>query len=186
MFIVLESYRSDDPRLVPELEYLEQYTDWLFEVAYIKPENVSKVPLDKINYEEVPEELARACKFTNADMNYRVGIAKNSEIHEELMHNTLEEHNTKPKVYYQMNEDDKRLLTEFYKVEMRLYLNMHYNGLTQQERDRNFEYRKSVEEEISNCKTVNDCRTLMHKKFDCVSSALSNQITERPRIDLHR
>lgn len=164
MFIVIESYDQNDPRLVPEIEFLNQYQDWMFEIAYIKPENVSKVDFSKINYKEVPENIARACRYTNADDQFRLGLIEGSAVHQDLIVQSTEKHSYKPKVYYSMTDKDKKELVEFLKVEMGLFLNHYYsvNGHS--------DFRSTVESEISQADTVEKCRVLMHNRFGVSAS----------------
>lgn len=176
MFIVLESYAGDDPRLVPEIEFLDQYRSWMFDVAYIKPENVSKVPLSSMNYKEVPEIVARSCKFANADINDRVGILKNSEIHQEVLVSSLTEHAYKPKVYYTLTEEDKVHLLEFYKTTIELFVNHYYSQLPADVAEANARYRIDLGFEIAALDSLEAARVFMHTR--CGTSN-SSQLTEK-------
>lgn len=165
MFIVLESYDQNDPRLVPEIEFLNQYADWMFEIAYIKPENVSKVDFSKLNYKEISEDIAKACTFTNADIEYKLGIVEGSIPHQHLIALSTEKHAYKPKVYYRLTDTDKQQLLEFMKIEMNLFLNYYYNLLPANEAAENAEFRKTIEAEVASLTDVQAARVLMHTKF---------------------
>lgn len=172
MFIILEGYASDDTRLVPELEFLEQYNYWHFDVAYIAPENVSKVPLSAINYIEVTEEVARAAKFVKADHNNRLGILAGSEIHDELIHASLEAHVRKPKVYYQLTEEDEANAIRFFKAVMMLEVITHYKNLPLAVAEQNSAFKLSVIKKIEAANTMLDCRYLMHTVFGTATSSV--------------
>lgn len=191
MYIVLESYASNDPRLVPEIQFLEQYTDWIFEVAYINDDESNKVELSKINHVIVTENIARACKFTNMSDDFRLSVMEGTEIEQELFVNTSEppeRHLYKPKVYYTMTDKDKKDLMEFYKIEMNLYLNYHYNNLSDDDQKRNKAYRSSLEREIAEADSVVACRILMHKKFGlgAFNSWVKDHNLGPSEIKLHR
>jgi hypothetical protein len=179
MYIILEAYADNDPRLVPEMEFLDQYYYWHFDVVYIAPENVSKIDFTQLNYCEVTEEQARACKFAKADHNYRIGIRKNTTIHEELIMSTMSRPEAlvdhpegKPKVYYTITDEELALAMEYTKVCMRLELNMHYNQLSEEDAERNATYRQAILDEINACPNLHDCRYLMHTKFGTASSSV--------------
>lgn len=166
MFIILESLSEIDPRFCAEIEYLEQYKHWEFEVAYIAPTNVASVQLSKIAHREVSETVARACKFASADHNNRLGIVEGSEIHDELIHASMEPHSYKPKVYYTLTADDLAATLEFLKAEMHIALEKHYrDNLTEQERLSNTSYRAALEAEIDACDNVNSAKKLIHTRF---------------------
>ena len=184
MFIVVESYASNDPRVVPEMEYLDHYNDWLFDVVYIRPENVSKVPLNEINYMEVPEAVARAAKFSKADANFRCSFEENGEQLSEIPNQTLDDHPNKFKKYYNLTEQDKLLLIEYYKIQMKLYINFHYRFLDAETIARNVQYRQNLINEINNLNSVEDCRTILHSKFDCHTASTVN--SGPTKLDLHR
>ena len=181
MYIILEGYASHDPRLVPELEFLDQYNYWHYDVAYIAPENVSKVELPTMNYLEVPEEVARAAKFVKANSENRLGILAGSEIHDELIHATLEAHSSKPKVYYQLTEEDQANAIKFFKAVMTLALMKHYNELPTIEAERNSAYKLKVLNEIQACSTMVECRKMMHHRFGtATSSVLAEELNWGP------
>jgi hypothetical protein len=171
MFIVLECYAGDDPRLVPEIEFLDQYRTWIFDVAYIKPEDVSKVPLSSMNYREVSEAVARAGKFANADINDRVSILKGSEIHQELLINSLTEHAYKPKVYYTLTADDKALLLEFYKTNIDLYIDYYYNQLPADVVEANARYKTDLKFEVAALDSLEAARVFMHTRCGTANSS---------------
>jgi hypothetical protein len=177
MYIVLESLSEIDPRCVPELKYLEQYKHWEFEICYIDPADVSKVPLDQIAHRVVTEEVARACKFASADHTDRLGIVEGSEIHQELIHASMEPHSYKPKVYYTMTDADKENALKFLKIEMQIFLEKHYrDNLTAEERNANATYRQQLESEINNLSDINSAKRMIHEKFGTwISSVLAEE-----------
>jgi len=184
MFIVVESYASNDPRVVPEMEYIDHYNDWLFDVVYIRPENVTKVPLNQMNYEEVPEAVARAAKFSKADPNFRCSFEENGPELSEIPNQTLDEHATKYKKYYNLTEQDKSLLVEYYKIQMRLYINFHYRFLSPEIVMRNVQFRQNLVTEINSLSSVEECRSILHTKFDCHTAHTAN--SGPSKLDLHR
>ena len=176
MFIVLECYAGDDPRLVPEIEFLDRYRTWIFDVAYIKPEDVDKVPLSSMNYKEVSEAVARSGKFANADINDRISILKGSEVHQELLINSLTDHAYKPKAYYTLTNDDKALLLEFYKTNIELYVNYYYNQLPADIAEANARYKTDLKFEIAALDSLEAARVFMHTRC---GTANSSQLAEK-------
>lgn len=170
MYIVLETLAGNDPRLVPQLEIMSQYKYWSFEVAFIDPAYETTVDLSTIIHKVVPEHVARACKFASADHSDRLGIVQGSQIHEEMMHATLEHHESKPKVYYQMTEQDINDALEFYKVVLSLALEIHYRDLPVDQADSNADTKLSLQNEIDAITSVEQAREIMHKKFGTASS----------------
>ena len=136
-----------------------------FEVADIDDAHIGDIDAAGFVHEIVTEEVARGCKFAKADHTGRLGIVAGSEIHEELIHASLEEHASKPKVYYSLTEEDLGSQLLFFKVIMRLELELHYKSLTAEQQANNQTYKNEILEEITNCTTPLDARKLMHTKF---------------------
>ncbi len=187
MYIIIESYDQGDPRVSPEIEYLDQYQDWIFDVAYIKPENVSKVDFSQINYKEVSEAVARACAFTNLDKENRISILEGSTIHQNLIVQSTEKHAYKPKVYYYPTDEDKKNLVAFMKEEMRLYLNYHYRNLPIEVAEKNKSYRAAIENEINTLSDIESCKVMLYTRFGLgmfPSIIKKYNLGERSTIDL--
>ena len=166
MFIIIETVSFNHPlKSSPYLTWFNQYCFSHFEVADIEDAHVSEINAAGFVHAIVPEEVARGCKFAKADHTNRLGIVSGSEIHEELIYASLEEHATKPKVYYTLTEDDLKSQLEFFKVIMRLELELHYKNLSEDQVSSNQTYKNSLLEEINNCKTSLQARELMHTKF---------------------
>lgn len=166
MFIIIETVSFNHPlKSSPYLTWFDQYCFSHFEVADIDDAHVSEINAAGFVHEIVPEEVARGCKFAKADHTGRLGIIAGSEIHDELIHASLEEHASKPKVYYTLTEDDLRSQLAFFKVIMRLELELHYKNLTAEESANNQAYKNLLLEEITNCTTSLQARELMHTKF---------------------
>jgi hypothetical protein len=172
MYIVLETLAGNDLRLVPQIEIMPQYKYWAFEVAFIDPSYETSVDLSNIVHKIVPEHVARACKFASADHSDRLGIVQGSQIHEEMMHATLEHHQSKPKVYYQMTEQDINDAIEFYKVVLSLALEVHYRDLPSDQAAANADTKLALQNEIDSITTILEARELMHTKFGTASSHL--------------
>ncbi len=171
MFIIIETVPFDHPlKSSPYLTWFNQYCFSHFEVADIEDAYIGEINAAGFVHEIVPEEIARGCKFAKADHTGRLGIVEGSEIHEELIFATLEEHATKPKVYYTLTEDDKKSQLEFLKVIMRLELELHYKQLTSEQVKENQNYKKTLLTEISSCATTLEARELMHTKFNIATS----------------
>lgn len=163
MFIIIETIGFNHPLKSTEgITFLDQYSYAHFEIAEVTDPSID---LSSVIHTEVPEEVARACKFAKADHNDRLGIVEGSGIHEELMNESLEHHAKKPKVYYTLNEQDIENQVKFMKAVMALELEMHYRGLTDEERNNNVSYKQSIVAEIEACSTMLECRELLHKKF---------------------
>jgi len=176
MYIILESLSEIDPRVVPEMEYLDQYKHWFSEVVYIAPENEHKVNLSAIAHRVVSEEIARACKFASADHLDKLGIAEGSEIHEELIHASMEPHSYKPKVYYTLTEQDKVHALQFLKEEMHIALEMHYRDtLTEEQRTAHQTTRQQISTEIDQLTSVIDAKRMIHTRFGCATSSVLAQ-----------
>ena len=176
MYIVLESLSEIDPRFSADLQYLEQYKHWEFEVAYIDPNHPHTIKLDQIAHRFVSEEVARACKFASADHNDRLGILEGSEIHDELIHASMEPHSYKPKVYYTMTEADKVDTLKFLKVEMEIALEKYYRDeLTAEQRVANQAYKDIIQAEIAACTTIFDAKKLIHTRFGTSSNHILAQ-----------
>ncbi len=187
MYIIIESYAQGDPRIGPEIEYLDEYQDWMFDVAYIKPENVNKVDFSSINCKEVPEAVARACAFTNLDKENRIGLIEGSGVHQNLIAQSTEKHAYKPKVYYYPTEQDLTNLVEFMKTEMHLYLNYYYRDLPTDVAEKNKNYRAMIEAEINNLKDPDSCKVMLYKRFGLgiYQKFISKfGLPERPTTDL--
>jgi hypothetical protein len=176
MYIILESLSEIDPRVVPEIEYLDQYKHWFSEVAYIAPENEHKVVLSTIAHRVVSEEIARACKFASADHLDKLGIAEGSEIHEELVFASMEPHSYKPKVYYTLTEQDKQHALQFLKEEMYIALEMYYRDvLTEDQRIAHQTKRQQILTEIDQLTSVIDAKRMIHTKFGTATSSVLAQ-----------
>ena len=166
MFIIIETVSFNHPlKSSPYLTWFDQYCFSHFEVADIEDAHISEIDAAGFVHEIVPEEIARGCKFAKADHTGRLGIRAGSEIHEELIHATLEEHASKPKVYYSLTEEDIASQLAFYKVIMRLELELHYKTLTTEQQNDNQDYKNQILEEITSCTTSLQARELMHTKF---------------------
>lgn len=179
MYIILESLASDDPRMVPEIEILEPYKWWIYNVAYIKPENISKVNLSEINHVVVDESTAKASRFGHADRNLKISIAENSTIYDELsICNSLEAHDYKPKYKYTLTSEDQTRLIKFWKSLAKLALEIHYkNNLSPELRDFNRKYKLQILNEIESTNDINNFRLLWHTRFglECNSSGLAQE-----------
>lgn len=191
MYIILESLPSDDPRMVPEIEVIDRYKWWIYNIAYINPINESKVDLSKINHVKVDEVTAKAGKFGHADRNLKISIAEGSTIHDELSFcNSLEPHEYKPKYKYTLSNDDQAQLLKFWKAVARLALETHYkNNLSQELRDFNRKYKMQILNEIESTNNIDQFRLLWHKRFglECHSKELAQEAgIEFPTIDLSR
>lgn len=191
MYIILESLASDDPLMVPEIEIQEPYKWWIYNIAYIKPENINKVNLSEISYAEVDEVTAKAAKFGHADRNLKISIAEGSTIHDELSFcNSLEPHDYKPKYKYTLSAEDKNQLLKFWKAVARLALESHYkNNLTQELRDFNRKYKQQILNEIESITEIDKFRLLWHTRFglECHSKELAKDAGfDSPTIDLSR
>lgn len=166
MFIIIETVNFNHPlKSSPYLTWFDQYCFSHFEVADIEDAHVGEINAAGFVHAIVPEEVARGCKFAKADHTGRLGIVAGSEIHEELIHASLEEHASKPKVYYTLNEEDLASQLAFFKVIMRLELDLHYKNLSAEEVASNQDYKNQMLAEIENCKTSLEARELMHTKF---------------------
>ena len=152
------------------MTWFNQYSFSHFEVADIEDAHVGEIDAAGFVHAIVPEEIARGCKFAKADHTNRLGIVAGSEIHEELIYASMEAHQTKPKVYYSLTEEDLALQLSFYKVIMRLELELHYKGLTAEQQASNQDYKNQLLEEINNCETSLQARELMHKKIGIATS----------------
>jgi hypothetical protein len=171
MFIIIETVSFNHPlKSSPYLTWFDQYSFSHFEVADIEDAHVGEIDAAGFVHAIVPEELARGCKFAKADHTNRLGILAGSEIHEELIYASMEAHQTKPKVYYSLTEDDLALQLAFYKVIMRLELELHYKSLTAEQQTSNQDYKNQLLEEINNCETSLQARELMHKKIGIATS----------------
>jgi hypothetical protein len=171
MFIIRETVSFDHPlKSSPYLTWFNQYSFSHFEIADIEDAHVGEIDAAGFVHEIVPEELARGCKFAKADHTNRLGILAGSEIHEELIYASMETHASKPKVYYSLTEEDLALQLAFYKVIMRLELELHYKGLTAEQQTSNHDYKNQILEEINNCETSLQARELMHKKIGIATS----------------
>lgn len=177
MYIALESYSEQDPRLVPEMEFIDSLQWAIFNVCYIKPENVSKVDFSNINYEELTPELYSAFKFLSATDDYKLSIAAGSDIHSEFVSvSSLESHDYKPKAKYTMTDADKASLVNVYKLVMRLYLNYHYNSLDPAAVEFNTAKRAEIAAEIESMTDADQCRVTLHTKFGI---SCSSKLSER-------
>lgn len=187
MYIALESYSEQDPRLVPEMEFIDSLTWAIFNVCYISPENVSKIDFSNLNYVELTDETYSAFKFLSATDDYKLSIALDSDIHSEFVAvSSLESHDYKPKAKYTMTEADKTALVKVYKIVMNLYLNHHYNNLDAQAAEFNKEKRAEVEREIDSLTDADACRILLHTKFgiSCSSKLSERENLGSPQIQL--
>lgn len=166
MFIIIETVSFDhELKSSPYLKWFDQYAFSHFEVADIDDDHIGDVNAAGFVHEIVPEEIARGCKFAKADHTNRLGILQGSEIHEELIYASLEEHASKPKVYYTLTAEDLKSQLDFFKVIMRLELEMYYKNLPQEEATANQTYKQSILEEINSCSSGIQARELMHTKF---------------------
>jgi hypothetical protein len=171
MFIIIETVSfTHELKASPYLTWFDQYSFGHFEVADIADDHIAEINAAEFVHEIVPEEVARGCKFAKADHTGRLGILQGSEIHEELIHASLEEHVSKPKVYYTLSEDDLTSQLEFFKVIMRLELELHYKALSVETASANQDYKQSILVEINNCTTGFQARELMHTKFGIATS----------------
>lgn len=171
MFIIIETVSFNHPlKSSPYLTWFDQYSFSHFEVADIEDAYISEIDAAGFVHEIVSEEIARGCKFAKADHTDRLGILEGSEIHQELIHASMEEHASKPKVYYSLTEEDLALQLAFYKVIMRLELALHYKSLTAEQQTSNQAYKNQILEEIANCSTSLQARELMHKKIGIATS----------------
>ena len=78
---------------------------------------------------------------------------------------SLEEHASKPKVYYILSDEDLKSQLDFFKVIMRLELELHYKTLSVEEASANQSYKESILSEVTACTTGIQARELMHTKF---------------------
>lgn len=171
MFIIIETVSFNHPlKSSPYLTWFDQYSFSHFEVADIEDAHVGEIDAAGFVHAIVPEEIARGCKFAKADHTNRLGILAGSEIHEELIYASMETHSSKPKVYYSLTEEDLALQLSFYKVIMRLELELHYKSLTAEQQTSNQDYKNQLLEEIDNCETSLQARELMHKKIGIATS----------------
>jgi hypothetical protein len=180
MYIVLESYSDQDPRVVPEIEYIDSLKWAIFEVAYIKTANLSKVDFSKLNYSELDNDQYKAFKFLSAGDDYTLSVAAGSDIHGELKAiASLEAHPYKPKFKYTLTEDDKVKLVDVYKIVMRLYVTYHYNSLGEETIRFNEDNRAKILAEIETLTNTEQCRVLMHTKF---GTSCSSKLAERNNL----
>jgi hypothetical protein len=171
MFIIIETVSFNHPlKSSPYLTWFDQYSFSHFEVADIEDAHFGEIDAAGFVHEIVSEEIARGCKFAKADHTDRLGILEGSEIHQELIHASMEEHASKPKVYYSLTEEDLALQLAFYKVIMRLELELHYKSLTAEQQTSNQAYKSRILEEINNCATSLQARELMHTKIGIATS----------------
>ena len=171
MFIIIETVSFNHPlKSSPYLTWFDQYSFSHFEVADIEDAHVGEIDAAGFVHAIVPEEIARGCKFAKADHTNRLGILAGSEIHEELIYASMEAHASKPKVYYSLTEEDLALQLSFYKVIMRLEVELHYKSLTAEQQASNQDYKNQLLEEINNCETSLQARELMHKKIGIATS----------------
>jgi hypothetical protein len=171
MFIIIETVSfNNELKSSQYLTWFDQYAFGHFEVADVADDHISEVNAAGFVHEIVPEEIARGCKFAKADHTNRLGILQGSEIHDELIHASLEEHVSKPKVYYTLSDEDLKSQLEFFKVIMKLELELHYKNLSAEQVTANQNYKQSILAEINACETGAQARELMHTKFGMATS----------------
>lgn len=176
MYIVHEVIGFNHPlKSNPDISFLDSYTIGKFEIAYIAPENVDKVDLSGIIYRELTEAEAKSSKWAKADYKGKLGIVEGSDIHDELLHLSLDQHATKPKVHYYLTDEDKAQAVVFFKHLMQLDLDTYYSRLSPEDAARNAEFKKTIEDEIAACEDIFSCRFLLHTRFEMATSSVLAQ-----------
>jgi hypothetical protein len=172
MYIVLEIISFDHPALSKGLTLLDQYAFGPITCGYIASENETTVDLTGVNYVEVPENVARACKFGKVSHANTIKILQGSDIHQELIVHSMEEHAVKPQLTYTLNDSDISEVIEFYKASMKVLLTAHYNNLDPLTAERNANLKASILNEIDSCTTLLAARDLIHNKFGISTSSV--------------
>lgn len=172
MYIVLESLPFNHPVLDQKIEILDQYSFGPYTCAYIAPENEASVDLSQINYIQVAENVARAAKFGKVTHEHKIKIAVGSEVHEELIIHSMEEHAVKPQLTYTLSDADLAEVVEFWKAVMHLALSVYYKNLSQEDQDRNAALKASITSEIDACTEVIPTRALLHNRFGIATSSV--------------
>jgi hypothetical protein len=182
MYIVLENLPTDHQFLKSPVQILDQYQYGPFGVAYIAPEDIANVDFSGVNYIQTTEEIARATKFAKS-AGGTISILQGSEIHDEILIHSMEDlvtHPTKPKAKYTLTDDDWALVLAYFKVIMRLMLDIHYKNLTAEELERNVGTKASMLESIELCGTVLEARDLLHNKFGFSTSSIAQEENNWP------
>lgn len=158
MYIICETLGADDFRFVPGMKQLYQH--WIFAVYEI-PENI-KININHYNGQIINEDTARAMKFAMTDKG-KIGIRTGTNIHEDLFAESGE--TTEEKQYYYLTEEDDRNTVDLMKVEMHLYLGLHYASLSLKEQGKYAGKKQEVVNMINSCETITDCQRLQHTHF---------------------
>lgn len=157
MYIVCETLAGNDPRFLPDMERI--YSHWIYTTYYI-PRTI-----DLHDYEalEVPEVVARAQKFANTNKG-KISLRTGTLAHEEVYRESTEPDGEK--TYYYITPEDEKSTVELLKVEMQLFLRTHYKKVVGDKNYSKYQNKRiQIQKEIEDCKTIVECKLLMHKKF---------------------
>lgn len=169
MYIISETLAGNDPRFHQSMERI--YSNWEY-TSYFVPNGVDVSNLtDGKTAIEVEEAVARSIKFANSN-DGRIGLRTGTLSHEEVFGESTESDGEK--TYYHMTPQDESEVTVALKVEMKLYLNKHFSIISETDVEKWANKKSAVLEEIDSCKTMRECRLLMHKRFglDSVKGAV--------------
>lgn len=172
MYIVLEALPFNHPVLDQKIEILDQYSFGPYTCAYIAPEDEVNVDLTQLHYIQVPENIARAAKFAKVSHKNQIKIAVGSEVHEELIIHSMEEHAVKPQLTYTLSDSDLAEVVEFWKAVMHVALSAYYKNLSQEDQDRNATFKALIINDINACTDLIETRELLHNRFGIATSSV--------------
>jgi len=169
MYIVSETFASDDPKLLPGMERM--YSHWVFSSYSVPDELRDQINLDDYDAIEVTESVAKAVKFGNVN-NGRIGLRAGTSNFDDVFVSSTEPTGTK--VYYHITPEDEANTIEALKAEMLIYLKKHYEKVIDTEKSNLFRAKKElITKEINDCNTLIECQKLMHFKFGLHCSKLA-------------
>jgi hypothetical protein len=120
MYIIYESVASNDPRVVPEIEYVGSV--WHYTIAYIAPANEEDVFTKWLKPSVVSQDVAKAYKLvgaTNGEISLRVAIDLNGDgIIDEIEQASAQGE----KIPYFLTEADDQNTCELLKTVMKNYI----------------------------------------------------------------
>ena len=158
MYIIHETLSDNDPRIDSKTTAIGDY--WHFTIRYVSD---SSVYLDWLDYEVLPEEVAKTHKIVNSYKGV-ISITEPVERIEDIVHASADvEYN---KYIYELTDDDKKNVVELMKSAMRLFAKNHLQNKDNLDR---------LLREVNLSDSIERCEYVLHHYYGVGSATMVNQ-----------
>lgn len=171
MYIIYETVAGNDPRIVPEIEFVASI--WHYTISYIKPENESEVFTKWLQPTEISENVAKAYKFVGA-VNGEISLRVPVDLNGDGVIDAIEIASAQlQKIPYFLTAEDDQNTRELLSAVMKNYIKKHITQMLAMHVTR-------LHELIDSAKDLNEMQMIMatYFDFDVASTAGKEKVKE--------